>query len=331
MRDLDAHCDTLVRCYDHGEHLGENPFHLDLKRLSAYGPCGQIFAVWLDDRIYGTPEVGEQAWDYLCKVTAFAKEQQKRYPQWLQWCTNVQDWQEAKEQGRCAGILSLEGGHGLGGQLERVEQLYRMGFRIITLTWNDENLLACGCGAKRQGGLKPFGRQVLEKMKERGIEQLILYGDVEHGANFEYLVGYFTRFEEGLLVLDKDGSMTLVLGNENLNKASKARFAAAAVHVSLFSLPNQPNRSDKTLPELLAEAGIRPDRRTGIAGWKMFTSPVEKNKQLFDIPAFILAAIEQVVGNPVLLRTACGQPTTPMKSRIMNSARRWRPIAFWRR
>lgn len=175
MRYLDAHCDTLVRCYDHGEHLGENPFHLDLKRLSAYGPCGQIFAVWLDDRIYGAPEVGEQAWNYLCKVTAFAKEQQERYPQWLQWCTNVQDWQEAKEQGRCAGILSLEGGHGLGGQLERVEQLYHMGFRIITLTWNDENLLACGCGAKRQGGLKPFGRQVLEKMKE-----LHMLCDVSH-------------------------------------------------------------------------------------------------------------------------------------------------------
>lgn len=155
--------------------------------------------------------------------------------------------------------------------------------------------------ALTQATMEARKAKVLEKMKERRIEQLILYGDVEHGANFEYLVGYFTRFEEGLLVLDKDGSMTLVLGNENLNKASKARFAAAAVHVSLFSLPNQPNRSDKTLPELLAEAGIRPDRRTGIVGWKMFTSPVEKNNQLFDIPAFILAAIEQIVGNPALL------------------------------
>ena len=43
--------------------------------------------------------------------------------------------------------------------------------------------------------------KVLRKMKERGIEQLIVYGDVEHGGNFEYLVGYFTRFEESLLIL----------------------------------------------------------------------------------------------------------------------------------
>ena len=139
--------------------------------------------------------------------------------------------------------------------------------------------------------------KVLKKMQERGLDRLVIYGDVEHGGNFEYLVGYFTRFEEALLVLNADGKATLVLGNENLNKASKARIEAAAVHVSLFSLPNQPNRTDKTLPVLLAEAGVQSGVRTGIVGWKMFTSPIEHNKQLYDLPAYVLSAIEQVVGN----------------------------------
>ena len=44
--------------------------------------------------------------------------------------------------------------------------------------------------------------------------------------------------------------MTLMLGNENLNKAGRARFDCRAVHVSLFSLPNQPKRNDKNLEEL---------------------------------------------------------------------------------
>ena len=68
------------------------------------------------------------------------------------------------------------------------------------------------------------------------------------------------------------------------------------MHVSLFSLPNQPNRADKPLRTLLEEAGIAPGRRIGIAGWKHFTSPVEKNEKLFDIPAFILDAIRAITG-----------------------------------
>lgn len=64
-------------------------------------------------------------------------------------------------------------------------------------------------------------QKVLAAMKARGLDQLIVYGDVEHGGNFEYLVGYFTRFEEALLVLNANGKATLVLGNENLNKAAR--------------------------------------------------------------------------------------------------------------
>ena len=47
--------------------------------------------------------------------------------------------------------------------------------------------------------------KVLQGMKNRGLEQLVVYGDAEHCGNFQYLMGYFTRFEESLLVLDADG------------------------------------------------------------------------------------------------------------------------------
>lgn len=138
--------------------------------------------------------------------------------------------------------------------------------------------------------------KVLAGMRKAGIEQLVVYGDVEHGGNFEYLVGFFTRFEEGLLVIKADGEMNLVLGNENLNKASKARVAAGSVHVPMFSLPNQPCETDKTLREQLMAAGVEPGRRTGIAGWKLFTSPYEQNEAMFDVPAFIVDSIRSIVG-----------------------------------
>ena len=130
--------------------------------------------------------------------------------------------------------------------------------------------------------------------------------DVEHGSNFEYLVGYFTRFEEALLILDKSGEMNLVLGNENFNKASKSRILPnITVHVSLFSLPNQPNRIDKTFKELLQDAGLAEGQRVGLVGWKNFTSALEDNKHTYDVPYYIVKAIMEIIKDESLLTNEC--------------------------
>lgn len=150
--------------------------------------------------------------------------------------------------------------------------------------------------------MKERQEKVLQQMKSRGLDQLVVYGDVEHGSNFEYLVGYFTRFEESLLVINAEGEFKLVLGNENLNKSSKARLDNSnAVHASIFSLPNQPSDKEKTFKELLIEAGIKEGNRVGIIGWKMFTSIMEDNKKMFDVPYFIVNTIKQIVKNEELL------------------------------
>lgn len=149
--------------------------------------------------------------------------------------------------------------------------------------------------------IKERQEKVLAKMRERGLDQLVVYGDVEHCGNFEYLVGYFTRFEEALLVINANGEFKLVLGNENLNKVSKARITASAIHATLFSLPNQPTDKNKTFKELLIEAGINEGSRIGIVGWKMFTSSIEDNKKMFDVPYFIVNTIKQIVKNDDLI------------------------------
>lgn len=148
--------------------------------------------------------------------------------------------------------------------------------------------------------------KVINQMRRRNLKQLILYADVEHGGNFEYLVGYFPRFEEALLIVNIDGDMTLLLGNENLNKASKARIAAKAVHVSLFSLPNQPNRTDRSFRELLLEAGVAPGNRVGLVGWKLFTSSRENMARLYDMPYYIVETVREIVGDDALLSNETG-------------------------
>lgn len=36
----------------------------------------------------------------------------------------------------------------------------------------------------------------MKRMKEESFDVLIVYGDLEHGSNFEYLTGFLPRFEE---------------------------------------------------------------------------------------------------------------------------------------
>lgn len=143
--------------------------------------------------------------------------------------------------------------------------------------------------------------KVLTRMKQAGLDKLIVYGDVEHAGNFSYLVGFFTRFEEALLVISQDGSMVLMLGNENLNKCSKARLECTAVHVSLFSLPNQPNRNDKSLKQLLEDAGICAGDKVGLAGWKNFTSSSDDIDTMYDLPSYIVEALKEIVQDSTLL------------------------------
>ncbi|WP_455426528.1 M24 family metallopeptidase [Dryocola sp. LX212] len=134
--------------------------------------------------------------------------------------------------------------------------------------------------------------KVLQQMARQQLDTLVVYADKEHGGNFEYLTGFIPRFEEALLILHGDGQAVLVLGNENLKLAAHSRTPAEVVHAPWFSLPNQPMDTDLTLKEVLRCAGLKDQKRVGIAGWKLFTGAYEDNKSFFDIPTFVFQAIQ---------------------------------------
>lgn len=138
-------------------------------------------------------------------------------------------------------------------------------------------------------------RKVLQGMAQQNLDSLVVYADKEHGGNFEYLTGFIPRFEEGLLVLHNSGEAVLVLGNENLKLAQHSRIPASVVHAPWFSLPNQPMDTTLSLSEVLQQAGLRGQKRVGIAGWKLFTGINDNNKSLFDIPTFIFLALQSAL------------------------------------
>lgn len=146
--------------------------------------------------------------------------------------------------------------------------------------------------------------KVINNMIQANIDYLLVYADKEHGGNFEYLTGFIPRFEEAALVLHVSGEVYLLLGNENLKLSQYARISNTAIHIPYFSLPNQPMENRKTLVELLADSGIKQAKKVGVAGWKLFTSQLDDNNQLFDIPYFLQDAIKQSVSSETAITNA---------------------------
>lgn len=158
---------------------------------------------------------------------------------------------------------------------------------------------------ERETGLQPVilsdetmrerKEKILGKMTEKGLDALVVYADLEHGNNFEYLTGFLPRFEEALLILFRDGTAELLLGNENLNKAPKSRIRASAIHVPYFSLPNQPMYGEKRMEDILRESRLCTARHIGLAGWKLFREERKgaesSDCQYYDLPYYLVNAL----------------------------------------
>lgn len=79
----------------------------------------------------------------------------------------VAQWQ--KDPHRLAAILATEGLHPLEGKLENVDKLYDAGFRMTGLTHFFDNEVGGSAHGLEKGGLTPFGRQVVQRLQEKGV------------------------------------------------------------------------------------------------------------------------------------------------------------------
>lgn len=131
-------------------------------------------------------------------------------------------------------------------------------------------------------------------LQSEGLDAMLIYADREHGSNFGYFTGFEPRFEEGCLVIGRDGTCAVLLGNETLKMHQYSRIPVKPVHVPYFSLPNQPMVGEMTMAEFLRSAGLDQGMNVGVAGWKLFTGRLADGRQMFDVPHFIVKALEDI-------------------------------------
>ncbi len=125
----------------------------------------QFFAVFIED-IYKPDRSLKRT---LQLIDCFYKEIEKNQDD-ISLVTNYNQIEEVNSAGKIAAILSIEGGEALEGDLGVLRVLYKLGVRLLTLTWNQRNQIADGIGESRTGsGLTKFGLEVIDEMNRLGM------------------------------------------------------------------------------------------------------------------------------------------------------------------
>jgi len=81
----------------------------------------------------------------------------------------VDDIVEAKEKDKLAVILQFQNSLPIEHDLRLLEVWYKLGIRIMQLTYNPRNLVGDGCYEKTNCGLSEFGQKVVEEMNRIGL------------------------------------------------------------------------------------------------------------------------------------------------------------------
>lgn len=164
---FDLHCDTLTRnCYPPYEKEAgtlDNPnFHLALSKMPAGTKWVQCFAIFIPDDVRGGDAI-----TFFDRHAASFRRQIEAHQDRAAACGTVSEIEEALKAGKCAALLTVEGGAALAGRLERVKTLYEAGVRMMTLTWNGPNELASGHDTGN--GFSSFGREAVAEMERTGM------------------------------------------------------------------------------------------------------------------------------------------------------------------
>lgn len=169
MRIIDMHCDTLIEGWRKPERsFYDGDTSINLKLLKENGSLLQFFAMYLSRNEMKTMD----PYDILKGIYGYYQTQMEKYSDIIRPVYSAQEVLENEEKGLLSSLLTVEDGVFIDGKIERVQEVYDMGVRLITLMWNFENSVGFPCSDEPEAhlkGLKPFGIEVVEKMNELGM------------------------------------------------------------------------------------------------------------------------------------------------------------------
>lgn len=174
MKIVDMHCDTISRIYNEGGNLLNNNFNIDLKKMNKANYLLQNFAMFVN------LEKCEKPFMMAQKLIDLYYSQIDKYKNLIRPVFTYQDIIDNQKKGLMSAMLTLEEGAVVNNDLALLRNYYRLGVRMITLTWNHPNGIGYPNLSKikeykdlykinTQDGLSDFGIAYVQEIERLGI------------------------------------------------------------------------------------------------------------------------------------------------------------------
>lgn len=175
MKIIDMHCDTVSRLLSDHETGSPNTLRcndrmVDLNRMRQSGYLMQFFACFVNMSKFEDPMLrGMQQIDLFLREMDSNRDLISMVRSFNDICNNIRE-------GRMSALLTIEEGGVFKGSIEALRLFYRLGVRLVTLTWNFENELGYPNNvrsevksAETEKGLKNKGIEFVHEMERLGM------------------------------------------------------------------------------------------------------------------------------------------------------------------
>lgn len=167
---IDGHCDTLCLAYEENCSIANTAYSFNLEDANIIKPYIQVLASYIKPK-------DNNGYNTVNKLLDKYYEEYDKYKDHIITIKDLNNIEQVANENKVGIILSTENGDAINGSIENLVALYNRGMRIMSLTWNADNLLACGAHTLDDTGLTPLGIEVIHKMNE--LNMII---DVSHAS-----------------------------------------------------------------------------------------------------------------------------------------------------
>ncbi len=166
LKFADCHNDLLLGVLHQKERGISDPFgEFWLPQLKTGNVVLQVLPVYVEEQYIGE---GALRRSMLLFETAWQIAEQHKTEVMI--CLNSGDISAAHLQGKIALVLAVEGAEAVGSNIEFFDLFFKMGVRLLSLTWNRRTIFADGVGETDAGGkLTSLGIEAIAEMERIGM------------------------------------------------------------------------------------------------------------------------------------------------------------------
>lgn len=167
MNLIDFHCDTIYELLKDktNSNLYNNNLSVDIEKMKSTNSLAQFFALYINKSLTENPL------DSCLKMVDKFHNEIANNKLHIALATSYTELIRNKDAGKISAFLTIEGGEALIGHIYNLRNFYRLGVRLITLTWNYPNEIGYPNCQKEymDKGLTEFGFETISEMNNLSI------------------------------------------------------------------------------------------------------------------------------------------------------------------